>query len=222
MKILGKKKVFVMYELSDAHIASSEHLTRRIKELGGTVVGSEKYMSGDKDFTAIMTKAKAAKPDIIYLAAFYQEAAIITRQAKQVGLNVPYIGSDAVYASKLIDLAKERAEGVMATAFFNPASKNPLVVDYLKRYDKKFPGESPDSYAANAYDAIGIIALAIEKGGFDREKIDQYMRTIGRTNPGYQGATGTTAFDENGDCIKPTIMVQVRKGKWVSMEKQLE
>jgi branched-chain amino acid transport system substrate-binding protein len=222
VKILGKKKVFVMYELSDAHIASSEHLTKRIKELGGTVVGSEKYMSGDKDFTAIMTKAKAANPDIIYLAAFYQEAAIIIRQGKQVGLNVPYIGSDAVYASKLVDLAKERAEGVMATAFFNPASKSPLVVDYLQRYSKKFPGETPDSYAANAYDAIGIIALAIEKGGFDREKIDQYMRTIGKTNPGYQGATGTTVFDENGDCIKPTIIVQVRKGKWVSMEKQLE
>jgi branched-chain amino acid transport system substrate-binding protein len=222
VKILGKKKIFVMYELSDALIACAENVTKRIQELGGTVVGSEKYMSGDKDFTAIMTKAKAAKPDIILLSSFYQEVAVILRQGKQIGLNVPYIGGDGVYASKVIDLAKDRAEGVMATAFFNPASKNPLVVDYLKRYDQKFPGGTPDSYAANAYDAIGILALAIEKGGFDREKIAQYMRTIGRTNPGYQGATGTTAFDENGDCIKPTIIVQVRKGKWVPMEKQLE
>jgi branched-chain amino acid transport system substrate-binding protein len=75
--------------------------------------------------------------------------------------------------------------------------------------------------AANAYDAIGMIAVAIEECGADREAIKDCLAAMNSPETGYVGIAGVTVFDENGDCSKPVFVSEVKDGEFVAAEKQM-
>jgi branched-chain amino acid transport system substrate-binding protein len=75
--------------------------------------------------------------------------------------------------------------------------------------------------AANAYDAIGMIAVAIEECGADREAIKECLAGMTDEDTGYLGIAGLTVFDENGDCSKPVFVSEVKAGEFIAAEEQM-
>ena len=113
------------------------------------------------------------------------------------------------------------AEGLFVTTPFLPDKAGPRAQIFIKAYQKKH-GIDPNWFAANTYDAVGMAAEAIKAVGMDRLKVRDYLAAINSKEKAYNGVAGKTYFDENGDCLKDAFVKEIKAGKWVSAEKQLQ
>lgn len=118
--------------------------------------------------------------------------------------------------SDIAKVAGEAAEGVIyAYPSYDPVKGNEITLEFARKFKEKY-GVLPDPEAAFSYDAMEILALAIKNGGFDSKDIKNALYKI----KDYNGGTGKTSFDENGDVIKPVGFKSVHNGKyeWVKLE----
>ena len=204
----------VMYAVSDGPIANKTRFIDVAEQNGIEIVADEAHQENDKDFTAVLTRLASLSPDVVYLSTFYTPAALIVKQAQEVGLtNATFIGMDGIYASDLITIGGEATEGVMAGGFFAADNPVPVAAAFIKAYREKY-GEDPEGYGANAYDIVKMIAQAMNNGAETREAIQQYLDTLGRGLPPFEGVTGPTGFDANHDPVKAAVIVRVENGKW--------
>jgi branched-chain amino acid transport system substrate-binding protein len=109
------------------------------------------------------------------------------------------------------------AEGVIfTTPLFDPDSSDPSVAQFREAFKRKYDGLSPEVSAATWYDTIKILAVAIERGGYNAEGIRQALSNI----KDYKGATGTISIREDRDVDKPVVVKVVRNGKFVPWSAQ--
>ena len=206
----GFEKIAILYENSDYGKGLSDVVVEKAVELGGTIVVNESYLPGETtDFNAILTNVKTAEPDVIFIGGLYNEAALIAKQAKQQGLDVPFMGVDAIYSDALIELGGEAAEGILLMGFFHESTSNAVAQEFMAAYQEAH-GAFPGTYAAYAYDATLVVLEAIKNVGTDRQAICDYIAAM----KDFQGATGINTFDENGDVLKDPIKLVIRDGKF--------
>ncbi|EGW38507.1 ABC transporter substrate-binding protein [Desulfosporosinus sp. OT] len=206
---LGLKKFAVLSQDNDYGVSIQQAFTAKVKELGGSVPVSRSFKSGDKDFNPLLTAIKGAGVDAIYVAGYYNEAAQICQQAKQLGVNVPVLGSDGFDSPKLIELGGASTEGVTFTTPFNRDEPRDVVKNFVKTYKEKFK-EDPDMTAAQTYDSVELIAQAM-KTGSDTESI---AKGLSQTKD-FEGVTGNISFNAQHEAVKPVIFVKVDQGKFV-------
>jgi branched-chain amino acid transport system substrate-binding protein len=206
----GFKKAAIIYEQTDFGVGLSTVFKKTAKEIGIKIVANESYVASQtKDFSSILTKIKEKQPDVLFVGGLYNEAALIAKQSKQLGLEVQIMGVDSLYSDALIKMGGDAVEGVMAPGFFHPNSENEKTKEFVNAYKKAY-NEEPGTYAAYTFDATSIIIEAIKKNGADREKIKDYIANL----KGYQGATGVHDFDKNGDVLKEPQKLIVKNGKF--------
>lgn len=206
----GFNKIAVTFENDDYGKGLAEVFKKKVESLGGQVVAMEPYNLGEtKDFSAILTKFKAAKPDSLFIAGQYNEAAMLLKQGKSIGFKLPVFGSNGLYSEALIKLGGADVEGIRCVGSFHKSDSSQKVKDFIKAYTEKY-GQEPDIWAAYAYDAANILFEAIKNAGEDRKKINDYMTTL----KGFEGATGITTFDQNGDCMKEPLKLIIQNGKF--------
>src|SRR3954465_8856802 len=174
------------------------------KKHGMTVVAGESYTRGDVDFTAQLTKIRAANPDGLVDWSRYTEGALIQRQLRQHNMSeLPRFGSDGIAPPAFLELAGEAANGVMYATHFSPATstENPVAVKWIEAFRKEF-GKLPDYVHAQGYDAMNVTIQAIERAkSIDRTAIRDALR---KTD--YQSVRGPFKFDAKGD---PTLVSHV-------------
>ena len=144
-------------------VGLSAVLRERFTALGGEVVAEQKYNEGDKDFRAQLTALRTAKPDVIAATGFYTEAALICLQAKSLGLNVPVIGGDGWEAPQLVELGGKAVEGTYYSTYFSADNRAPVVREFVQRFQRRWNNEIPEGVAALGYDAMYLIAAAMER-----------------------------------------------------------
>ncbi|MQA83402.1 MAG: ABC transporter substrate-binding protein [Streptosporangiales bacterium] len=183
---------------------------KALQQEGAQVVYNDALTPGQADYTPVLTKISGAKPDVLYFTGYFAEAGLLIKQAKQLGADFQMVGGDATNDPTLIKTAGPAAEGFMLStaplAQFLPAAQ-----DYVKSYQQAH-GAQPGPYSVYEYDAVSVVAEAIEKAGSaEPEKITQALAGI----KGFQGLTGTITFDENGDRSDPVyIIARVEDGKF--------
>jgi branched-chain amino acid transport system substrate-binding protein len=210
VKDKGYKRIAVLFENDDYGLGLKDVLAAKIPANGGQVVAVESYYLGEtKDFNPIITKIRALKPDAVFIGGLYNEAALIAKQASDVGWNPPIFGVDGLYSPALATLGGKSVEGICFSGFFHPAATIPMVQEYVKAYRARFKAE-PGTYDAFAYDAMLVIAKAIENGGADRQAIQKQLKTIK-----VEGVTGTNIFDEHGDVRKNPMKLTIKGGQIV-------
>lgn len=210
VKELGFKNVVIMYENDDYGAGLKDVIDMKVTEYGGKVLGIESYYLGQtKDFTPYITKLRALNPDALFIAGLYNEAALIAKQAADVGWTPPIFGTDGFYTQALIDMGGKAVEGVRVSGYFFSGNPDPAVQDFVAQIKTKY-NVVPGAYTANGYDAMMVLAEAIKKNGADRGKINDYLTTL----KGYKGLTGTISFDENGDAMKDPLKLQVVDGQF--------
>jgi len=184
----------------------TEFFTNEWTKEGGTIVDTESYQEGDKDFSAQLTKIKAASPDVIYIPGYYTEVGAIAVQARSQGINQVLLGGDGWDSPKLYEIGGPAVQGCYFSNHYSPQSKDPKVVKFVADYQKIY-GDVPDAMAALSYDASYILADAIKRAGStDRAKI----RDAIAATRNFPGVTGTISIDKNRNAIKPAVILKIQ------------
>uniref|UniRef100_A0A7C4Q389 ABC transporter substrate-binding protein n=1 Tax=Bellilinea caldifistulae TaxID=360411 RepID=A0A7C4Q389_9CHLR len=206
---LGAKTAFVMLDQANDYVKGlATEFSKNFEMMGGKVVGTESYTSTDTDFSVILGKIADAKPDVVYLPDYYNIVNLVTKQAKEKGINVPFIGGDGWDSP---DLDVNSAAGGFFTNHYSPDDPRPEVVNFLKAYGEKYKDESgnpkvPDALAALAYDAANVLLQAINDAGTtDTAKVKETLEKIT-----YKGVSGTITFDANHNPIKSAALLAVK------------
>jgi len=169
-------------------------------------------MFSDKDFSAQLTKIKAANPEVLFLPAYYNDVPLIAQQAKRLGITAPLLGSDAWSSPDLIKLANGSVDGADFANHYSPQAKTPETINFVANYQKLY-GQVPDDVAALTYDAYQILFKAINlANSTDRQQIRDNIGKI----PAFEGVTGQIKFDTNsGDPTKSAVIMQVKNNGFV-------
>jgi len=179
---------------------------------GGQIVSFETYTTGDKDFSAQLTKIKSTNPEMIFLPAYYNDVPLIAQQARSLGITAQFVGSDAWSSPEIIKLGGAAIEGSYFCNHYSTQIATPIAQKFMADYKAKY-GQEPDDVAALTYDAFGLLVEAISDGGsLDRQAIRGALAKI----PKYDGITGTMQFQPgSGDPIKSAVILQIKGGEFV-------
>jgi len=210
MDQLGAKNAAVLYDVaSEYNKGIAEFFKQTFEEAGGTVVAFETYTTGDKDFSAQLTKIKDTNPDVIFLPNYYSEVPLQIQQAHRLGITVPFLGSDSWGSAELLTLCGADCEGYYFSTHYAADAATPVATKFIEGYKAKY-GNTPDDVAALTYDAFGLLWQALQSAGkVDRQAVRDALAQI----PNYEGVTGTMQFQEgSGDPIKSAVILQVKDG----------
>lgn len=211
--VLNLKNIAIIAENTDYGRSGQEQFQKTIEELGGTIVAVEFYNHGDTDFYAQLTKMKNLNPDAIFISGLITEGAQILKQARDIDLKTQWLGMGGFTNDSFPELAEGAAEGMIHVSYFEPGAYEyfPDSREFVENYNRVY-GQNPDMYAANAYEAVYILAEAIRiAGSGDREAIREAMTQI----KDLPGVCGPTTFDENGQAKKGLLFVRIENGKRV-------
>lgn len=215
-KTLGLKKAAMLVDVAnDYSVGLSKYFNKSFTKLGGQVVSTLNYQSGDQDFTAQLTKIISEKPDVLFIPSYFAEGAIIMKQAKELGATFKIMGGDAMDNPKITDIGGAAVEGFVHTTFpYDPSMKNmtPMAKKFTDGWKAQYPGKEPNVNAALGYDAYMLILDAITRAGkADPESITKALAAT----KGFQGVTGATTINETHDAEKPVGLVVIKDGKKV-------
>ncbi|MGB7575021.1 MAG: ABC transporter substrate-binding protein [Thermodesulfobacteriota bacterium] len=207
VKNLKAKKISLIFMDNDFGRAISSGFAEKAEKLGATVLTKQMYkFPGEKDFRPYLTRIKEGNPDVIFAAGYYNEAASIVRQAKELGVTSQILGEEGFDSPKFLEIAGPAAEGVIIATNLDRDDPRPLVQNFLKNYRKAY-NEDADMVGASSYDAFMILVNAIRKAGTDPKRI---QKTLLETRD-YNGLTGKISRFVQGEVVKP-VQIQVVKG----------
>lgn len=200
---------------SDYSRGLADNFNSEFESRGGTIVNEDSFTAGDTDFSAILTTALTQDFDVIYIPAYYTEAGLIIKQAREMGIEQPIIGPDGFSSEVLLDLAGvENANDIYYTDHFSNESEEESVQNFLSAFEEKY-GKEGGTWNALGYDAAMLIIDAIERSGStDPQAITD---AIAETTE-FAGVTGTFAIDEDHNPVKPAVMIELQEGEIVSAE----
>ena len=183
------------------------------KKMGGEVVASLFYQSGDTDFTAQLTALIDAKPEIVFLPAYFAEGAIVLKQAKELGADFKFIGADAMDNPEIVTLGGDAVEGFMHTTFaYDPSmpQMNDVAKAFTEEWNKIHPDKAPNVNCALGYDCYIMLKDAIERAGSaEPAKIRDALETV----KDLPTVTGMTTINATHDAEKDMGIVEIRNGK---------
>lgn len=177
---------------------------------GGEIVGQESYQQKDSDFKAVLTRIKAANPDVIYLPGYYEEVGKILKQAREMGIETPFLGGDGWDSPQLAEIA---GAGPLVNAYmsnhYSPEDTAAEVVEFVEAYKEANGGAVPDGMAALGYDALKLVADAIERAG---EASPEKIKDALAATADLQLATGKVTLNESHDPVKAAVVLKFVDG----------
>ncbi|MEH7490913.1 ABC transporter substrate-binding protein [Neobacillus niacini] len=178
---------------------------------GGKIVAEEAYVAKDTDFNAILTNIKAKNPDFIFLPGFYEEVGLIIKQARSLGIDVPVMGGDGWDSPTLVDIAGAGSlNNTFITNHYSSGDSDAKVQDFVKAFQGKYDGKSPDAFAALGYDTAYFLTDAIKRAGSgDPEKIRKALEET----DGLAVVSGNLKVNENHDQVKAAVILEYKEGK---------
>ena len=207
VKNLKAKRISLIFMDNDFGRAISSGFADRAEKLGATILAKQMYkFPGEKDFRPFLTRIKEGNPDVIFAAGYYNEAASIVRQSKELGIKSKILGEEGFDSPKFLEIAGPAAEGVVIATNFDRDDPRPLVQNFLKNYRKTY-NEDADMVGASGYDAFMILVKAIEKAGTEPKAIQKAL--LGTKD--YNGLTGKISRFVQGEVVNP-VQIQVVKG----------
>jgi branched-chain amino acid transport system substrate-binding protein len=196
----GLKRVAVFYGNDDIFTKSGyDNFVKALQALNLPVTTTETFAKGDVDFKPQLTKIKASGADAVVLSALVAEGAPIMVQARQLGLNLPFIGGNGMNSPRVFELAKDNSDNLWVGSPWsveNPAPENKRFIAAFQ----KAHNAVPDQFAAQAYDALHIAAQALRKIKLTG-KLEHDRKALRDALPEVQwtGATGPFKFRQAAD-----------------------
>lgn len=178
---------------------TSDIFEREYKKLGGQIAGRQKYPNGGDDFSDLIRATVAAQPELVFCAVHPREGLLISGGLRQVGLKVPFLGTDAMKTAFPLGGGDPNAEAyhTYSGADFR---RLPAAAAFRQAYIARYPEDS--TYSPEAYDAIMIVAEALRRAGEpDRRRVLAEVRGL----RDYQGVSGLVNFSPTGERVGAPI-----------------
>jgi branched-chain amino acid transport system substrate-binding protein len=199
----------ILHENTDYGIGIAESFIEAAQKAGKEIITVETYNPGDTDFYAQLTKIKELNPDGMLMGGNLTEGSQITKQARELGLDVQKFGMGGLSSPEFDNLAEGSNEGMIVTSYFELNTPNPLAREFIENYHAKW-GKYPDMFAAATYEAMYIAKAAIENAEYT-DDLAQYrinIRDAIRALDELPGVQGPTTFDASGQADKQVLVVQ--------------
>ncbi|HQR52102.1 MAG TPA: branched-chain amino acid ABC transporter substrate-binding protein [Burkholderiales bacterium] len=211
---LGAKNIAVIDDSTAYGQGLADAFEKTAASLGANIVAREHTTDKDTDFTAILTKIKGAKPDLIMFGGIDPQAGPMAKQMASLGIPAKLIGGDGMQTPNFVKLAGDAAEGQMASMPGLPKEKMPGGQKFMEKYKAKF-GKDVELFAPMGYDAVFVFVDAMKRAGSPDPA--KYLPEVGKTR--IDGVIGPIEFDDKGDLKNGPITVYVVKGgAWAPLE----
>lgn len=214
----GKTAAMLVNQNDDYSIGLAEAFKGTFEQNGGQVIEQVSFTNDDQNFNTALTKIIASNPDVLFVPAYYEQDALITKQARELGFTKPIIGGDGWDSADYL-LQTAGAAALQEVYFVNhyfSGDSDPAVKAFVDAYAAKY-NETPSSFSALGYDTAMFVKNAIEQAGsLDPVKIRDAMAAT----KDFQGITGNLTMGENHDPIKSAVVITFDKdGKPILKEK---
>lgn len=213
---LGAQTAALFVDQSTDYATGLEQaFTEEFEALGGQVVTTESFQSGDTDFTASLTSLLSQEFDVLYVPGYYTEVGLLIKQARELGITQPIVGGDGLGNQTLVDLAgASNVNDVYYTAHYSPLSDDEDLQDFLTKFEEEY-GKQADQFAVLSYDATMLLLDAIERAGSaDRQAVTDALSATET----FKGLTGTFSIDEDHNPVKEVLMLQLTNGEVENVE----
>ncbi|WP_075983297.1 ABC transporter substrate-binding protein [Bacillus massilinigeriensis] len=180
---------------------------------GGQIVAEEAYMAKDTDFRSTLTLIKSKKPEYVFIPGYYEEVGLIIKQARELGLTVPFMGADGWDSPKLIDLAGTDAlNNTYITNHYSSEDPDKKIQEFVKAFKESNEGNSPNAFNALGYDTVYLLADAIKRA--DSTDSTKIKDALAKTKD-IELVTGVVTVDKNHNPIKSATVLEYQDGKQV-------
>lgn len=212
----AKTAVIYVDSSSDYSKGLSQSFEATFTQNGGKIIGKEAFLQKDQDFKATLTKIKAMNADVIFIPAYYEEVGKIVKQARELGINIPLLGTDGWDDPKVVEIAGAAAlNNTFFSNHYSSQDKDPNVVKFVEAYKKEY-NQEPSALAALGYDAGLMIIDAIKRAGAaDSVKIKDALEQT----KNLQVSTGILTMDSNHNPVKSAVVIEMKDGKQTFKEK---
>jgi len=208
---LHAERVQVLYENDDYGRGVREAFVREFTNLGGTVVSEDPFFATTATLEPYLTRAvRSGGVDVVLVAADPEGGQLVLKDLRRMGDRVPVIGGDGLAG---IEVDTALAEGTRISLSYLADRPSPLNAAFVLAYSRAYHGDRPDDTGAETYDAVNLLARAIQEAGPDRKAIRDYLAGVGHDHPAFDGVTGAIAFDSLGNVpAKAVVIGMVRHG----------
>jgi branched-chain amino acid transport system substrate-binding protein len=207
---LKLKKAAILRDVrNDYSVGLAKVFNDNFTKMGGQIVDNESYSSGDVDFKAQLTNIKGAAPQALYVPGYYTDVGLIARQAREVGLTVPLLGGDGWDSEKLYEIGGAALEGSYFSNHYSVDDPSPRIQEFVTKFKKEYGGQVPDSLAAQAYDAAGMLFDGMKRA---KDVTGPSIREALAQTKNYKGVTGDITMDDKRNATKPAVVLKIAKG----------
>ena len=208
---LHARRVAILSSVSNAYsLGLAKFFKETFTAAGGTIATEKSYSEGDKDFRAQLTAVKAAGVDAVFVPGYYTESALIVRQARELGLDIPFIGGDGWEDAELLKIGGDALNGCYYSTHFSAENTDPVVAAFVAKYKARWAGEVPGAFSALGYDAVYVLADAIRRAG---TTAGPQLRDALAATRGFPGVTGRTTIDADRNASKAATIIALQDGK---------
>lgn len=199
------KKIAVVHDKTPYGKGLADNTKATMNKAGPKEVVYEGVNTGEKDYSALVSKLKQANVDVVYFGGLHTEAGLIIRQMRDQGLNAPMMSGDGIVSSEFVSIAGPGADGTLMT--FGPdARKNPNAKDAVAKFKAK--NFEPEAYTLYSYAAVQILADAAKQANStDGKKIAEVMK---QGKP-FKTVIGDISYDKKGDITRPDYVMYTWK-----------
>ncbi len=191
---------------SDYSKGLEQYFTDEFTKLGGQIIDKQAYTQNDTDFKGQLTNIRNKKPDVIYVPGYYGEVGIISKQARELGMEMPILGGDGWDSPNIWDLGGDALKNTFITNHYSVDDPAENVQKFAQAYKAKF-GANPDSLAALAYDAAYILADSLKRAG---SADSQKLRDAIASTKDFVGITGTISINDKRDADKSAVVLELK------------
>ena len=201
---LKARRVAILRDIAqDYSVGLADSVQQHFTKLGGQVLAPVSYSSGDSDFRAALTNIRSQRPDVVFATGYYSEAAIITRQARELGMTMPILGGDG-WVGDALQNGREALNNTFISNHYSGDNPDPVVQNFVRAYRARFNRE-PDAIAALGYDAVKVLADSLTRaGGTDGPKLRDAIAAAD-----VAGVTGRLKMNEQRNVDKPAVIQEV-------------
>lgn len=204
---LKSNDIAIIYNQTDYGVNLSDKFKTELKGKNIIPVYEAGYQDGTTDFKTILSKLKSSNAKAVFVPGNYEETANMLKQARQMGITIPFVGTDGAYSPKLIEIAAGATDNFYLT-MMGVDINNEMYKNFMAAYKAKYNNE-PDVFAAYGYEAAKILFQAISKEGNNSDKVKQNLYSTT-----FKSFTGDLKFDSDGEVIRDYVILKVVDGNF--------
>jgi len=189
---LNAQTIVVLHDKQTYGAGVAQHVKASLEKLGANIALYDGINAGDSDYSAVITKLKTIKPDVVFFGGYPPEMGLLLRQAKEQGLQTQFMGAEGAFNQSLVEIAGPALDGMLFTypADFSARAENQAIVQAFEKAQRPANG----AYQMPAYAAVQVLHESMKAVGPDPKKVAEYMHS-NRFNT----VIGPVAFDRKGD-----------------------